>query len=81
MRILLLSNTFSSTFFKRLPYSKNIITYIYDSKNCNVNNLSNKNEIMDKYQKELQKLFKNNDNRIKDLRKSLYISKKKNYSN
>ena len=46
MRILLLSNTFSSTFFKRLPYSKNIITYIYDSKNCNVNNLSNKYSLL-----------------------------------
>lgn len=80
MRILLLSNTFSSTFFKRLPYSKKITTYICDSENYNVNNLSNKNEIMDKYQKELQKLFKKNDNRIKDLRKYLYISKKK-YNN
>ena len=57
MRILLLSNTFSSTFFKRLPYSKKITTYICDSENYNVNNLSNK-----------------------DLRKYLYISKKK-YNN
>ena len=77
MRILFPSNIYSSTFFKRLSYSKNITTYVCDNENYNVNNLSNKNEIMDKYQKELQKLFKNNDNRIKELRESLYISKKK----
>ena len=83
MVFLLLSNSLSYKFLKRFPCFSNITRNIYSSKdydinsiNYNISNLNSKDKIMDKYQKELQNFFKNNDDRIKEIRNSLYKYKK-----
>ena len=84
MRFLLKSN-YSFKIFVKNQSCKIIYRYIYQSNNYDLYSINNKKfhsnnkaKLMNRYHQQLQKLFKNNNERINELKISLSCNKKMN---